>query len=378
MRGCLRALPPSVSFPAGRQRLQSAPPDTPNPKKNQGSVRKALQTPNSFGTIRSLDEKHPGAGKGLVHSHTHPQFQQASSIQGVPHMHAVQPAPVPEALADKFQRLQADALETIHWVMLHLAEGLRKPIEEDPTQARTTTQRIRLCIQAARDILYAGDPTSTDPQNKPRVSTTRLWRKPELTRTPNAKTAQAGARASSSTNASSHDETPTTLQPTTARPANHILAAAGTGVSRFGERITPLSTPEVSSAPTRNTPPAVDHASPLRSHASSLTAPSVTPVSPRDSSLVAHTSPPLAPNYFTREEFRAIIAIMQTREDRLTPHLYARIHEWNGYAKAAGLPIALGIKEHEVEARKPLEPTHAPTAPPTSSCAPQSRAATLG
>lgn len=54
---------------------------------------------------------------------------------------------------------------------------------------------------------------------------------------------------------------------------------------------------------------------------------------------------------------------MRAPHERLTQHLYDRIHEWNNYARAAELSPAFGIKYEDIEARKPLATEHAQSTP---------------
>lgn len=97
--------------------------------------------------------------------------------------------------------------------------------------------------------------------------------------------------------------------------------------------------------------------------------PSSTPPLPssHDSSLVAHTSasppPPPRPRYFTDDEAKEVIAIRRTPGKRFPPRLYNQIIEWNIYARSANLSPSFGMKEEEVEARKPLEPDPPPSSP---------------
>jgi hypothetical protein len=56
------------------------------------------------------------------------------------------------------------------------------------------------------------------------------------------------------------------------------------------------------------------------------------------------------PRYFTSAETEEILAVMRKKDERLPPRLYAMILEWNAYADT----LCFGIKQHELEARKPL------------------------
>ncbi|MDP1660682.1 MAG: hypothetical protein Q8L55_02100 [Phycisphaerales bacterium] len=246
------------------------------------------------------------------------------------------------------QRAQRDALQTIHKIMLHLAQSITSPAghdhdegREEAAQARTTTQRIRLCLQAARDILRLAPPPNVSalppsPAEREKVAEALQGRLRVPFDSPHD---PRGGSPGTSSDSANEPRTNLTPHPKPTKPTNTLHAAAGPEASRPGERITP----------------------------------------PRDSSLIAHTSassssppsaplvvnPPLPPQpqYFTDQERKQILATMRAPHERFTQDLYDRIIEWNHYARAAGLPRAFGIKYEDIEAREPLATEHAQSAP---------------
>jgi hypothetical protein len=224
-------------------------------------------------------------------------------------MHATASAIAATDFAAQFtaeiQQAQRDALQTIHKVMLHLAQRLTKSQDEedeDSTQARTTTQRIRLCLQAARDILRLRDRSQDDdPTGSSRPRAARLRRKPEqdaAASTPAAKRASA--------------------------PHDSRLSTRDSSASPHDSG---LSTHDAASTPPPSSVPSVN---------------SVFQSPPRPRPL----------RYFTDAETAEILAVMRKKDERLPQRLYAMILEWNAYADT----LCFGIKQHDLEARKPLAP----------------------
>ncbi len=334
------------------------------------------------------------------------------------------PAPASDVPTDvpfaNLERLQDDALQTIHKVMLYLTETITErgggvqegtppdSAAEDPAQARTTTQRIRLCLQAAREILRFTPPCEADdgaappsPVNRGTVVSgaqrTRAGSDPAREASSKPPEAWQGRMPCAAPRSEAEPEAnhrglqdrnlPLTAPPT--QPTTTLLAAAGAGASRLGERLSPsrdsslitqhsasqdsgLSTHDSqTSAPPLDSSLITQHSasqdSGLSTHDSPAPAPAPAPTPPPSSvpSVPSVQKPPLPPRpeYFTHDEFNQIIAIMSSERDLLTPALYNRIQEWNAYAIPAGLSPALGITLERLESRNPHNPANQRASP---------------
>jgi hypothetical protein len=138
-----------------------------------------------------------------------------------------QTAPL-EPLAAKLERFQSDALDIIHQVMRAAADSVTTPQQadaEDPAtqaHARTITQRMRIALTAAREILRFVLPD------------------------------QSGDSPGSS-RATSTGKAATSQRSSAARAPRELVATAGTATGRFSEQITPSG----------DSPPVSEPASPL-------------------------------------------------------------------------------------------------------------------
>ncbi len=144
------------------------------------------------------------------------------------------------------QQAQRDALETIHKIMLHLAKGLTRaqPSEqeepEDPAQARITTQRIRLCLQAARDILRFAAACESTPSPRLR-ETVRSGAERTNAGSPSPRSRGEGARRSDGGRMRGPCDSPDSPSTPPPSPAERAHVRSGAEPTNAGTTRTPLA-----------------------------------------------------------------------------------------------------------------------------------------
>ncbi|MFT3686162.1 MAG: hypothetical protein QM783_14780 [Phycisphaerales bacterium] len=267
------------------------------------------------------------------------------------------PAPTPADIAAQLaaETLQAHrtALQTLEKLMLHAAGALMNPTEEqkneDPAQARNATQRLRLVMQAARDILRFGGVAPPSPGSAgDRVfgSGAHEHRK-------------TSSDARHHSNPSSHrgrmrvplvpvDAPTPALHSNAAQQAGNLLAAAGAatpvhlseqsasphGVAcdtqdASAPTLLPSSVPSVSSV--FQSPSDVEN--PLVLAETSPPVPRLTPVYPPAPPRDPRWDPsqlPQAPAKFTDEEIDLFEATLRT-QDPFSKQLHQRLVQWWNY-----------------------------------------------
>ncbi|MDP1661667.1 MAG: hypothetical protein Q8L55_07100 [Phycisphaerales bacterium] len=293
---------------------------------------------------------------------------------------ALNPAATPSAaepLPTKLERLHTEALDALRLVMTKALDSITtlpppalegadtdEPAQSPADHARTVTQRMRLALTAARDLLrYTTDNDSESPSPS---STGRRCPSPRGRMRVPGDAHQSGAEA----NRCGTQDRDQFLAPAP-ESASILLAAtrpvlSGAERTKAGSEAATQSVSLISRFGERLDPP---HDSGLSTHDSDA--------SPRNSSLVTHTSPPpprLTPNYppippkplyrrpgpvvvpahFTNDEIDFFEATLRTQDPFPKP-LYRRLIEWRVHCNDYYLDYPLPITHETLAARSPWE-----------------------
>lgn len=247
--------------------------------------------------------------------------------------------PLPEPLPTKLERLHAEALEALRLVMTKALDSITtlppptvsdtdtdEPAQSPADHARTVTQRMRLALTAARDLLRYTTETDTESPS-PNSAGDRAFRSNAHERRKSSSDAQLHSNSSSEGQTS----VPSDAQSNGADPETHQRGTQDRNPIA-------LSPPRDSSLVTHTSPP------PPR-----LT-PNYPPIPPKP--LYRRPGPVVVPAHFTNDEIDLFEETLRTKDPFPKP-LYRRLIEWRVHCNDYYLQYPLPITHEALVARNP-------------------------